>query len=79
MKIWLISLTLLLLAAVLFIGWSYARFARAITTDIRRLVATAARNQVFVTADMVSTLPAPARRYSNTAAWSENRYRALSG
>lgn len=63
MKIWLISLILLLLAAVLFIGWSYARFARAITTDIRRLVATAARNQVVVTADMVSTLPAPARRY----------------
>ena len=63
MKIWLVSLTLLLLAAVLFIGWSYARFSRAITTDIRRLIATAARNQVVVTPDMVSALPAPARRY----------------
>ena len=61
--IWLITLSLLLLTAFLFIGWSYARFARAITTDVRRLQGAAARDQIIIAADMLSALPAPARRY----------------
>jgi len=63
MKTWLVSLSLLMLAAVLFIGWSYARFACAISNDVRRLIAAAARDRVVVTPDMITALPPPARRY----------------
>src|ERR1700688_2246480 len=54
---------IILIAAGLFLGWSYARFSRAMSSDVRRLVAAAARDRIVVTAEMIALLPPAARRY----------------
>jgi hypothetical protein len=54
---------IILIAAGLFLGWSYARFSRAMSGDVRRLVAAAARDRIVVTAEMIALVPPPARRY----------------
>lgn len=49
--------------AVLLVFWSYWRWNDAIAADIRRLTASAARDVVVVTEDMLAPLPPPVRRY----------------